>query len=164
MVALVGGVERACDLTVNGSMRFVNMDVYTPLYVTGSVTAQDLLCLMDCNLIVGGSLTIGGLLMTELTDGGMLVVHGATSAGAWLEAWDRGEVALLQDLEGRRLRLSDSPYDGQAEAEDAADALSPGLLDDGTEDLSDRLWKAALEGRPPAAPRDPAPGRDRRQR
>ncbi|MFI2433036.1 hypothetical protein [Streptomyces sp. NPDC018693] len=135
------------DLTVNGPMRFMNMDVYTPLYVTGSVTAEDLLCLLDCNLIIGGSLTVGGLLMTKLTDGGMLVVHGATSAGAWLEAWDRGEVALLQDLEGRRLRIRDSPYDEQAEAEDAADALSPGLLD-GDTDISEKLWDAALAGRP----------------
>ncbi|MEV5204474.1 hypothetical protein [Streptomyces sp. NPDC053720] len=93
----------------------------------------------------------------------MLVVHGATSTGAWLETWDRGEVALLQDLEGRRLRVSDSPYDEQTEAEDAAEALSPGLLDGGTEDLSDRLWKAAREGRP-LLRRDPAPGQDRRQR
>lgn len=135
------------DLTVNGPMRFMSMDVYTPLYVTGSITARDLLCLWDCNLIIGGSLTVGGLLMTELTDWGTLVVRGATSARAWLEWSDRGEVTLAHDLKARRLRASDGYYNEQAETEDAADVLLPGFLD-GDEDVSDQLWKAALEGQP----------------
>ncbi|MEE1766807.1 hypothetical protein PUR34_00840 [Streptomyces sp. JV185] len=133
-------------LTVNGPMRFINIDVYTPLYVTGSVTARDLFCLMDCYLIIGGSLTVGELLMTEL-DAGMLFVRGATSAGAWLEWSDRGEVTFAHDLKARRLRASDGYYDEQAEAEDAAEFLLPRFLD-GDEDVSDQLWEAALEGQP----------------
>ncbi|MEU4507614.1 hypothetical protein [Streptomyces sp. NPDC024089] len=134
------------DLTVNGPMRFLNMDVYTPLYVTGSVTARDLF-LEDCNLIIGGSLTVGGLLMTELTDGGMFVVRGVTSAGAWLEWSDSGEVTFAHDLKTRRLRASDGFYHEQAEAEDAAEVLLPRFFD-GDVDISDQLWEAALEGQP----------------
>ncbi|MFI9503610.1 hypothetical protein [Nocardia sp. NPDC052566] len=133
------------DLTVNGPMRFVNADVYTPLYVTGSVTAQHLLCLMDSNLFIGGSLTVGGLLTTELSDMGMLVVHGAATAGAWLETWDRGEVTFVDELKARRLRVSDGD---DADADDAVDILSPGFLDGGIDNVSEELWKAALEGRP----------------
>ncbi|MEU1429793.1 hypothetical protein ABZ412_22195 [Nocardia sp. NPDC005746] len=136
------------DLTVNGPMRMLNGDVYTPLYVTGSVTAQHLMCLMDSNLFIGGSLTIGGLLMTELSDMGLLVVHGATSAGAWLETWDRGEVAFNGDLKARRLRVSDGDYLEDADADDAADILLPEFLDGDAEDAAKTLWAAALEGRP----------------
>lgn len=136
------------DLTVNGPMRFVNADVYTPLYVTGSVTAQHLMCLMDSNLFIGGSLTIGGLLMTELSDMGMLVVHGAGSAGAWLETWDRGDVIFAGDLKARRLRVSEGQYLEDADTDDAADILLPEFLGGDNEDVAKKLWAAALEGRP----------------
>ncbi|WP_433566029.1 hypothetical protein ACQP1O_12820 [Nocardia sp. CA-151230] len=136
------------DLTVDGPMRFLNADVYTPLYVTGSVTAQHLMCLMDSNLFIGGSLTVGGLLMTELSDMGVIVVHGAASAGAWLETWDRGDVTFVDDLKARRLRVSGGDPLEHSDADDAADILSPGFLDGDTEDASEKLWKAALEGRP----------------
>lgn len=136
------------DLTVNGPMRFLNADVYTPLYITGSVTAQHLMCLMDSNLFIGGSLTVGGLLMTELSDSGMFVVHGAASAGAWLETWDRGDVTFVDDLKARRLRVSEGDYLEYSDADDAADVLLPEFLDGDTEDASEKLWEAALEGRP----------------
>lgn len=135
------------DLTVNGPMRFVNADVYTPLYVTGSVTAQHLLCLSDSNLLIGGDLTVGGLLMTELSDMGMLVVHGAASAGAWLETWDRGDVAFIGDLKTRRLRLPEGDYVETAAADDPAVVLSPQFLDGDTEAAAQQLWEAALEDR-----------------
>ncbi|MEV0535223.1 hypothetical protein [Kitasatospora sp. NPDC050463] len=136
------------DLTVNGPMRFLNADVYTPLYVTGSVTARHLMCLMDSNLFIGGSLTVGGLLMTELSDPGMLVVHGAASAGEWLETWDRGDVVFVDGLKARRLRLSEADYLEHADADDAADVLLPEFLDSDTGDISEKLWEAVLEGRP----------------
>ncbi|MEU1208779.1 hypothetical protein [Nocardia sp. NPDC005825] len=133
------------DLTVNGPLRFLNADVNTPLYVTGSVTAQHLMCLMDSNLFIGGTLTVEGLLLTELSDMGMLVVHGAASAGAWLEAWDRGDIAFVEALNARRLRVAGGDYSDPGAA---ADILAPELLDGGAEDASDKLWAAALEGRP----------------
>lgn len=136
------------DLTVNGPMRFLNADVCTPLYVTGSVTARHLMCLMDSNLFIGGSLTVGGLLMTELSDMGMLVVHGAASASAWLETWDRGEVIFVGDLKARRLRMSEGQYLEDSDADDAADILLPEFLDGDTNDVPEKLWAAALEGRP----------------
>ncbi|MFE2954954.1 hypothetical protein [Nocardia tengchongensis] len=136
------------DLTVNGPMRFVNADVYTPLYVTGSVTAQHVMCLMDSNLFIGGSLTVEGLLMTELSDMGMLVVHGAASATAWLETWDRGEVMFAGDLKARRLRVSEGDYLEDADADNAADVLLPEFLGGDNEDVAQKLWAAALEGRP----------------
>ncbi|MFE3960603.1 hypothetical protein ACFXPS_41310 [Nocardia sp. NPDC059091] len=144
------------DLTVNGPMRFLNADVYTPLYVTGSVTAQHLMCLMDSNLFIGGSLTVGGLLMTELSDMGVIVVNGAASAGAWLETWDRGEVIFVDDLKARRLRLSGGDYLEHFDADDAAGILLPEFLDGDAEDASEKLWKAALEGRPLLRPWLPA--------
>ncbi|MEU6586106.1 hypothetical protein [Nocardia sp. NPDC046763] len=136
------------NLTVNGPMRFSNGDVYTPLYVTGSVTAQHLMCLLDNNLFIGGSLTVGGLLMTELSDMGMLVVHGAASTGAWFETWDRGEVIFVDDLKARRLRVSEGEYFGYSDADDAADVLLPEFWDGDIEDAAEKLWAAALEGRP----------------
>lgn len=136
------------DLTVNGPMRFLNADVYTPLYVTGSVTAHHLLCLSDSNLFIGGSLTVGGLLMTELSDMGMIVVHGTASADAWLETWDRGDVTFIGDLKTRRLRLPDAHYLESAASDDAADVLLPEFLDGDTEAAAQKLWQAAQEERP----------------
>ncbi|MFD7841932.1 hypothetical protein ACFV4K_03185 [Nocardia sp. NPDC059764] len=124
------------DLTVDGPMRFLNGDVCTPLYVTGSVTARHLMCLLDSNLFIGGSLTVGGLLMTEFSDMGMLAVHGAATAGAWFEAGDRGEVVFLGDVKAPRLRVPE------------ADVLLPEFLDGDIEDAADKLWAAALAGRP----------------
>lgn len=120
------------DLTVNGPMRFLNADVYTPLYVTGSVTAGHLMCLMDSILFIGGSLTVEGLVLTKLYDMGMLVVHGAASADAWLEAWDRGDVTFAGDLKAHRLSASEVDYPEDLDGDGAAEAL----------------WKAALEGLP----------------
>ncbi|RMI34898.1 hypothetical protein [Nocardia stercoris] len=136
------------DLTVDGPMRFVNGDVYTPLYVTGSITAQHLMCLSDSNLFIGGSLTVAGLLMTELSDMGMLAVHGAASTGAWFETWDRGEVVFVDELKARRLRLPEGNYLEHSDAEDAADVLLPEFLDGDIDDAAGKLWAAALEGRP----------------
>ncbi|WP_157514126.1 hypothetical protein [Nocardia concava] len=119
------------DLTVNGPMRFLNADVYTPLYVTGSVTAGHLMCLMDSVLFIGGSLTVEGLVLTKLYDMGMLVVHGAASAEAWLEAWDRGDV-IVEDPKARTLSASEVEYPEALDGDGAAEAL----------------WKAALEGLP----------------
>ncbi|MGW4771752.1 hypothetical protein ACWEO2_27390 [Nocardia sp. NPDC004278] len=136
------------DLTVNGPMRFLNGDVYTPLYVTGSVTVQHLMCLLDSNLFIGGSLTVGGLLMTELSDMGMLVVHGAASASAWFETWDKGEVIFVDDLQARRLRVSEGDYFEHSDADDAADILLPEFLDGDLEDAAEKLWAAVVEGRP----------------
>lgn len=116
--------------------------------LTGSVTAQHLMCLMDSNLFIGGSLTVGGLLMTELSDMGVIVVNGAASAGAWLEAWDRGEVIFVDDLKTCRLRLSGGDYLEHSDADDAADILLPEFLDGDTANASEKLWKAAVEERP----------------
>ncbi|MCF2533599.1 hypothetical protein [Yinghuangia soli] len=78
------------DLTVSGPLTFCNADVYTTLYVTGSVVAQDLVCLWDSLLLVGRSLTVRNLLATSLYDPAALVVKGPVSARTWLEMGGRG--------------------------------------------------------------------------
>jgi len=151
------------DLTINGPLRFENLDVYTTLFVTGKVTARSLLCLQDSCLFIGGSLEVRELLVTDLTDAGHLVVHGTTSAGAWLEAGDRGCVEFAQGPKARRLRVAAGRYDEEeAGTEDAADVLAPGLLDGfvaedpDMEPLIDDIWERAQEGQPLLRPLSPA--------
>lgn len=80
----------AGDLNVKGPLTLRQGDAFGILYVTGSVSCEDCFCEIDASLIVGGSLVAQRLLVTNLHDQGMLVVHGAIEAHAWLEAMGRG--------------------------------------------------------------------------
>jgi hypothetical protein len=153
------------DLTVSGPVTFLNMDVYTTLYVTGSVVAQDLVCLWDSCLFVGRSLTIRNLLATSLTDPGALVVKGQTSAHTWLEMGGRGCIYFASEPNARLAARTDTRAGGlAAQYSDGANAgvylggegrvetlaeavLSEFLEEDGTCDET-KIRKAVVEGRP----------------
>ncbi|WP_030264300.1 hypothetical protein [Streptomyces sp. NRRL B-24484] len=136
------------DLTVEGSLRFANAGHYPTLCVTGSVTAENLLCESECVLFVGGALRVDDLLVTDLYEGGLLSVEGPSSVGAWLQLESRetrtrlGGGAAGRAAEVRVLRL-----DGGAEAEAAAAVLLPEFFDGDRLDRG-RLAAAAAAGRP----------------
>ena len=76
------------DLTVTGSLILRNLDIYTPLWVRGSLTVDDLVLDNDVVLVVDGNLTVRNVLVTDLTDAGCLTVLGNCSIndGAMLAA------------------------------------------------------------------------------
>lgn len=139
------------DLAVNGPVGVQNSDIYTGLYVTGSVTVDDLSCIWDSQLFVSGALTVKGLLVTSLTDAGSLVVEGSVSAGTWLELADRGSIEFggyaVARLIGRE--ASGEDYFGEsATVTDAADSLLPEFIDaDGYVD-EEGVQQALMQGRP----------------
>ena len=139
------------DLTINGSFAFEGGSDNTALYVTGSLRAHSVLCRSSAELFVGGSLIVRDLLVAMLDDAGHLVVHGDTSARAWLELRGRGAIYLSMAPTARLIGTKTSGENGspyfESEGEDAAGALVPTLLKDGV------AWEAALrdafiEGRP----------------
>ncbi|WP_412537865.1 hypothetical protein R8Z50_18565 [Longispora sp. K20-0274] len=146
-------------LTVDGPVTFLNMDVYTTLYVTGSVVAHDLVCLWDCSLFVGRSLTVRNLLATSLIEMGSLVVRGPVSAGTWLEMGGRGRIHFSGAPSVARVAArADVGSDGYSEGSNAVEHLggAAGLAEvvlpeffeeDGTCDDFE-LSKAVFEGRP----------------
>ncbi|MGC4122201.1 MAG: hypothetical protein QM765_47995 [Myxococcales bacterium] len=82
------------SLTVDGALALDNSDAYTPLWVRGSLTATELVLACDACLFVEGQLEVKGVLVTDLSDAGHLVVHGATAAKAWIKSGGRGCVEL----------------------------------------------------------------------
>jgi hypothetical protein len=52
------------DLVVEGPFAFENLDVYTTLYVTGSVKAARMVVTWDASVFVGKSLTVEDVLFT----------------------------------------------------------------------------------------------------
>lgn len=153
------------DLTVSGPVSFLNMDVSTTLYVTGSVVAQDLVCLSDSCLLVGRSLTVRNLLATSLTEEGTLVVKGPVSAHTWLEMGARGCIYFADEPHARMAARTESrtsgpadPYSeganaathlsGEGKVHRLADAVLPEFLEeDGTCDDM-KIRKAVLAGIP----------------
>ncbi|MGW9211986.1 hypothetical protein ACWGR4_34075 [Embleya sp. NPDC055664] len=83
----LASVRNAAGFTVP---RITRRHAVVALYVTGSVVAQDLVCLWDSCLFVGGSLTVRNLLATSLYDPAALVVKGPVSVHTWLEMGGRG--------------------------------------------------------------------------
>ncbi|MFI6586434.1 hypothetical protein [Embleya sp. NPDC050493] len=152
------------DLTVSGPITFLNMDVYTTLYVTGSVVAQDLVCLWDSCLFVGRSLTVRNLLATSLTEAGALVVKGPVSAHTWLETGGRGCIYFAGKPDARLVASADSgaggpadPYSdganagvylgGEGKVDILAEVVLPEFLEeDGTCDDM-KIREAVFEGR-----------------
>lgn len=104
------------DLTIDGPLSLVTMDIYTPLWIRGSLTVTDLVLVMDCCLFVEKSLQVKGALVSDLTDAGHLIVHGATSAKAWVQLGNQGCIEFAKEPETRRIG-------GDAEA--LTDALAP---------------------------------------
>jgi len=98
------------SLIVKDAFSFQNVDVYAALCVTGSVTARSMACIWDIQFVIGGSVTVDDILVTQLTDAGWFAVRGALTAGNWLQMDDRG--TLLVD--GPLSALGYSPEDGQA--------------------------------------------------
>ncbi|MDI2129425.1 hypothetical protein [Yinghuangia seranimata] len=147
------------DLTVNGPITFCNADVYTTLYVTGSVVAQDLVCLWDSLLFVDRSLTVRNLLATSLYDPAALVVKGPVSAHTWLEMGGRGCIYfadkpatdtcirghLNEYAEGAN---ADVYLDGEAKVAGVAEAVLPEFLYEDRFCKNLEILEAVHEGRP----------------
>lgn len=147
------------DLTVSGPLTFCNADVYTSLYVTGSLVAQDLVCLWDSCLFVGRSLTVRNLLATSLYDPAALVVKGPVSARTWLEMGGRGCIYFAGELTtDTRIRGHLNEYaeganaavhlGGEAKVADVAETVLPEFLYEDRFSKSLDILKAVFEGRP----------------
>ncbi|MGW5683626.1 hypothetical protein [Nonomuraea sp. NPDC003754] len=147
------------DLTVSGPITFCNADVYTSLYVTGSVVAQDLVCLWDSCLFVGRSLTVRNLLATSLYDPAALVVKGPVSAHTWLEMGGRGciyfagkpttDTCVRGHLDEYAEGANAAVYlGGEGKAVSVAEAVLPEFLEEDRICDSLKILKAVLEGRP----------------
>ena len=156
------------DLTVSGPITFLNMDVYTSLYVTGSVVAQDLACLWDCCLFIGRSLTVRNLLATSLTQAGALVVKGPVSAHTWLEMGGLGCIYFAGKPNARLAAKTDTYAGGPAESplpyseganagvylgeegkvDSLADAVLAEFLDEDGNCDALKIRKAVFEGTP----------------
>jgi hypothetical protein len=136
------------DLTVNGPASSRNADSNTSLYVTGSVTVQDLVCLGHSQLFIGGTLAVKNLLFTDLADAGHLVVHGSVSALTWIEAAGRGAIYFPAPPTARLLGSAHNRYFGATTArERIEDAVLAEFLD--ADDRLDRrkTEQAVLDGR-----------------
>ncbi|MEO8703350.1 MAG: hypothetical protein ABI867_25105 [Kofleriaceae bacterium] len=85
------------NLELAGPLVFSQSDICTTLWVTGNVTASRIACAGSAMLIVGGTLTVAEVLLTNLDDAGHLIVHGGFAAGAWIDlARGRGCIELAQ--------------------------------------------------------------------
>lgn len=147
------------DLTVSGPLTFCNADVYTTLYVTGSVVAHDLVCLWDSCLFVGRSLTVRNLLATSLYDPAALVVKGTVSAHTWLEMGGRGciyfagEPTIDTCIRGHLNEYAegsnaDVHLAGYGKVADVAEAVLPEFLHEDRFCRNLEILTAVREGRP----------------
>lgn len=98
------------SLLVKDAFSFQNVDVYAALCVTGSVSAKSMACIWDIQFVIGGSVDVDDVLVTQLTDAGWFAVRGGLTAGSWLQMDDRGILAV----DGPVSALRYSPEDGQA--------------------------------------------------
>jgi hypothetical protein len=145
------------SLTINGLFSFENLDRYTSLYVTGSVKAQNMICLWDALLAIGKSLHVKDLLVTYLKDAGSFVVKDSLSAGAWIEAGDHGNIKFARKPKARLLSSAeDNYYFGKyyfgkfgedADAEDSQDAVLADFNEQGYLD-AEAIRDAMLAGKP----------------
>ncbi|MEV6386925.1 hypothetical protein [Nocardia xishanensis] len=137
------------NLTVDGPVSFLNMDIYTSLYVTGSLKARDLICLWDSCLFIGGSLHIDQLLATALTDAGHLVVKKAVSAQAWLDDCDRGAIYFDDVHVPRRIGASGNSYLGADHPiESRSDTVRTEFFDESGQLDMFRMRTALIQGLP----------------
>jgi hypothetical protein len=137
------------DLTVNGPAVIRNWGSNTALYVTGSVTVRDLVCLSNGQFFVGGSLHVANLLLTDLDDAGHLVVHGPVSAGTWVEAGRRGAIYIGTPPAARLVGDADNPYfDAGTATERLTDALLPEFRQDDRNVDAQKIEQAIRENRP----------------
>lgn len=135
------------DLELDGPIVFQQADVATTLWVTGNVRAKRL-ALTSCGmLIVGKSLEIAELVLTDLEDAGHLIVHGSMTAPTWIDlAQGRGAIELgtqpatrfLSDHYGTRAPTEIDADDESASispdgfaSEPASPAILPALVEDG---------------------------------
>lgn len=134
------------DLEIDGSLLFDQSDICTTLWVTGNMKLQRAALLSTAMLVVGGSLEVGDVLVTDLEDAGHLIVHGSLSAQTWVDLTFRGCIELgasqgrfLSDFYSERtpeegaeppLRRSSLP------SAPATPAIAPALLDDGRVDYN----------------------------
>lgn len=97
------------DLVVDGTLALFARELYVPLWVRGTLSAHHLCVHGDAQLFVEGDLRLGGCLVTDLSDAGHLVVHGSTSASAWLKQSTVGALYVdteMNPIEGDALRTS----------------------------------------------------------
>jgi hypothetical protein len=127
------------DLVVDGALSFENSDIYTPLWVRGSLEATNLAALLDACIFVEGDLRVGGVLATYLTDAGHLVVHGAARFGTHLALSHRGAIAMKSGEAARAV--------GQGKPVPLEKALRKELLD-AEGDVYAAVRDAMLAGRP----------------
>jgi hypothetical protein len=129
------------DLTIKGPLCFHNGDIYTPLWVRGSLTVDDLVLIHDACLFVGKSLLVKNVLVTDLSDAGHLIVHGSTAANAWVDLRPgRAAIEFAKKPKARLISEEGKPGDTVDEA------LLPELLHDG--DRFKDIRDAVLAGRP----------------
>lgn len=114
------------NLTINGSFIFNQADVYSALYVTGSIICENAYVAWDAQLFVKKAFTVKGLLTTYLTDAGHLSVKGAVSAANWLAGNDRGAYELYKKPKARLLRATEGHYHGLSEDADEGEEEDDG--------------------------------------
>ncbi len=137
------------DLVVNGPVAVCSGDSNTSLYVTGSVTVDDLAAVMHGQLFVGGSLVVRGLMMTALADAGHLVVHGSVTAGTWIEVGGRGAIDFAAPPAARLVGSANNPYfDASATSHRPADAMLAEFVHPDGWVHWEQVQRAMLDGRP----------------
>jgi hypothetical protein len=130
------------NLAVDGPFVFENLDVYTTLYVTGSVTATNMAVTWDACLIIGNTLSVDDMLYTYLTDAGNLIVRKGLSAKLWLEAGGRGNISAAKSKTTQR--LVNGSDEGKRDA--VTPVLLPTYVDDDQPD-QEKIKAAILKGK-----------------
>jgi hypothetical protein len=124
------------DLEIDDTLVFDQADIMTTLWVTGDLTVRRLACASTAMLIVGGSLRVADVLVTDLEDAGHLIVHGATVAPTWIDlTHGRGCIELAEPPQARL--LSDyyaDPDNAEPAEEEDDDADEPDADDDDDDD------------------------------
>jgi hypothetical protein len=150
------------SLTVHNTFSFTNTDVYTTLWVAGDVAGDNVRCGGSVQFVVGGSLHVNNLLLTDLGDVGSLLVKDVLSAAVWFEADSRGEIRAGRPQARRLLTADGSVKDGwgfdryfvrefgeDVAVESARRALLPEFVEDGGQIYTGgAIHDAMLAGRP----------------
>jgi len=126
------------DLVVDGPLLVQNHDVYTSLFVTGSVRAKSIAVTWDAALFVEGSVEAHDLVFTYLTDAGHFVAKKGVKSKVWLEAGGRG--VILADKVGDTTKLEKLGHDAIVRT------LLPSFNDGGRVD-SEKIVDAMMKGR-----------------
>ncbi len=133
------------DLVVKGTLTYEQVDGGSILYVTGNLTAKNLVLGDSANLWVGKNLTAGTVL-GFLTDAGTLAVHGKTTVGMFVERYGRAGMQIGDDPAITQfVRWDDVEVDGFPEVTLAADALLDAFAEEGK---LDAMRKLLVAGKP----------------